>query len=66
MMGKNRALPCGTVTVRVTGPVVVVPARNQTGPCWPTPAKAPLVSLSGLMSAGMDSAQVHQSAAHWP
>src|SRR5262249_38754256 len=57
-IGKNRALPAGTVTVRTVVPPVL-PARNQTRPRWVTAAKWPVVSVSGFSEAGVSKAHFH-------
>ena len=58
-MGKNRAVPAGTVMLRVAVPEKMVPARNHTLPDCPTAALAPVSSISGLDAAGM--AMIHSS-----
>src|SRR5262245_2054486 len=59
-IGKNRALPEGTVIVRTVVPPVL-PARNQTRPLgWFTAANCPVVSVSGFSEAGVSKAHCHQ------
>src|SRR5207248_5248947 len=57
-IGKNRALPEGTVIVRTVVPPRL-PARNQTRPLWLTAANCPVVSVSGFSEAGVSKAQRH-------
>src|SRR6266446_2079506 len=71
-IGKNRALPAGTVKVRTVVPPVL-PARNQTAPLgWFTAANRPVVSVSGFSDAGVSKAHCHQRVAkceaggYWP
>src|SRR5437879_5924432 len=45
--GMKMDFPVGTVTLRSAEPPNV-PPRNQTGPLWPTPANAPVVSCNGF------------------
>src|SRR5262245_59764129 len=75
--GKNRALPRGTVTVRVTSPPNV-PGRKKNllpgpMPCsWPAVACAPVVSSTGLVfvppvsTAGWAYTHCHQRAVRLP
>src|SRR5215470_14455001 len=59
-IGKNRALPEGTVTVRTVVPPVL-PARNHSGPLgWFTAPNCPVVSVSGFSEAGVSKAHCHQ------
>src|SRR5437868_5285685 len=57
-IGKNRALPEGTVMVRTVVPPKL-PARNQTRPLWLTAANCPVVSVSGFSEAGVSKAHFH-------
>src|SRR5262245_62050058 len=58
-IGKNRALPEGTVTVR-TVVLPTLPARNQTRPLWLMAANCPVVSVSGFSKDGVSTAHCHQ------
>src|SRR5215510_9192320 len=61
-IGKNRALPEGTVIVRTVVPPTL-PARNQTRPLWLTAANCPVVSVSGFSEAGVSKTHCHQRVA---
>src|SRR5437762_14324049 len=73
-IGKNSAIPAGTVTSRVTvksehvegGSGQKLPVRNHTWPDCPTAPLAPVKSLAGLVAAGIESSHFQCSADHWP
>src|SRR3954469_25373063 len=61
-MGRNRAVPVGTVHVRVTGSGEAVPVRNQTWrEYWMMPQLAPRM---GLEARGSPKTACHQAADH--
>src|SRR5512135_612717 len=66
MIGKKRALPCGTMQLRTSGFAAGQngPPRNQTGPSCPVLQSA--VSVRGLWSAGNEMAHCHHRALHSP
>src|SRR5262249_30522696 len=67
-MGSNKALPGGTVQVRVAGRVRVPndPAKNHTRPDCPSSQSSPVSSRFGFLSAGIESIHCHHLALHSP
>src|SRR4030095_3042779 len=65
-MGKNSAVPGGTVQARSKVPPKTEPAKNHTGPLWPSAQWAPVASKTGFVAAGMENAHCHPSAPPTP